>query len=105
MVRKLADGAGRDWRLILPSYQMTVNVGLERGAARREANDFLNKYYITSFKALEESYWVKDAFGTPDDVIARIKAQQEAGCRLVCLRFAASAHFAQVDAFARLPVP
>src|SRR3989304_3598717 len=99
MVRKLADEAGRDWRLILPSYQMTGNVGLERGAGRRGGNDFLKKYYITSFKALEESYWVKDAFGTPDDVIARIKAQQEAGCRLVCLRFAAEDQLAQLDRF------
>jgi len=105
MVRKLADEEKRDWREILPSYQMTVNVGPDRAAARREANDFLNQYYITSFKALEDSYWVKDGFGTPDDVIARIKAQQEAGCRLVCLRFAAKDQFEQLDRFTRLVVP
>jgi alkanesulfonate monooxygenase SsuD/methylene tetrahydromethanopterin reductase-like flavin-dependent oxidoreductase (luciferase family) len=105
MVRKLADEEKRDWRQILPSYQMTVAVGPDRAAARREANDFLNRYYITSFKTLEESYWVKDAFGTPDDVIARVRAQQEAGCRLVCLRFAARDQFEQLDRFTRLVVP
>lgn len=105
MVRRLADEEGRDWRTILPSYQMTVTVAPDRAAARREANDFLNRYYLTSFADLDESYWAKDAYGTPDEVIARLRAQQEAGCRLVCLRFAARDQMEQLDRFSRLVAP
>ena len=52
---------------------MTCSLRPNPDQARKEALEFLNKYYVTEFTDLSQSMWNRDPFGTPDDVIRKIE--------------------------------
>ena len=104
-IRQYAKEAGRDPKEIVPSYQVLLNVNRNRQEARKEALEFTNKYYVTTYRSIEESMWERDPFGTPDDCIVKLKSILEAGCRSFSFRFASPDQFEQVDRFTRYVLP
>lgn len=66
-IQRYAREAGRDPDAIVPSCQVLMNVNRDRALARREALDFINRYYVTTYTSVEDSMWERDPFGTPDE--------------------------------------
>ena len=104
-IQQYAKEAGRDPNEIVPSYQVLMNVNRDRAKARKEALEFTNKYYVTTYGSIEESMWERDPFGTPDDCIKKLRGIIEAGCRSFSFRFASPDQFEQVDRFTRSVLP
>lgn len=104
-IREYAKEAGRNPEEIVPSYQVLLNVNRDRQAARREALEFINKYYVTTYKSVEESMWERDPFGTPDECIKKLRGLIEAGCRSFSFRFASPHQFEQVERFTKEVLP
>ncbi|HEY7677834.1 MAG TPA: LLM class flavin-dependent oxidoreductase [Candidatus Methylomirabilis sp.] len=104
-IQQYAREAGRDPDAIVPSYQVLMNVNRDRAKARKEALEFTNKYYVTTYKSIEESMWERDPFGTPDDCIKKLKGIIEAGCRSFSFRFASPDQFGQVERFTKSVLP
>jgi alkanesulfonate monooxygenase len=104
-IQQYAREAGRDPDAIVPSYQVLMNVNRDRSRARKEALEFTNKYYVTTYKSIEESMWERDPFGTPDDCIKKLKGIIEAGCRSFSFRFASPDQFEQVERFTKSVLP
>ena len=104
-IQQYAREAGRDPDAIVPSYQVLMNVNRDRAKARKEALEFTNKYYVTTYKSIEESMWERDPFGTPDDCIKKLRGIVEAGCRSFSFRFASPDQFEQVERFTKWVLP
>jgi alkanesulfonate monooxygenase SsuD/methylene tetrahydromethanopterin reductase-like flavin-dependent oxidoreductase (luciferase family) len=104
-IQRYAREAGRDPDAILPSYQILLNVNRDRAQARRDALDFINRYYVTTYRSVEDSMWERDPFGTPGDCIAKLRALVEAGCRSFSVRFAAADQFEQLERFTTEVLP
>ena len=104
-IQQYAKEAGRDPNEIVPGYQVLMNVNRDRAKARKEALEFTNKYYVTTYGSIEESMWERDPFGTPDDCIKKLRGIIEAGCRSFSFRFASPDQFEQVDRFTRSVLP
>jgi alkanesulfonate monooxygenase len=104
-IQQYAREAGRDPNEIVPSYQVLLNVNRDRAKARKEALEFTNKYYVTTYGSIEESMWERDPFGTPDDCIKKLRGILEAGCRSFSFRFASPDQFGQVERFTRSVLP
>ncbi len=104
-IQQYAKEAGRDPNEIVPSYQVLMNVNRDRAKARKEALEFTNKYYVTTYKSIEESMWERDPFGTPDECIKKLKGIIEAGCRSFSFRFASPDQFGQVERFTKYVLP
>ena len=104
-IQRYAKEAGRDPDAIVPSYQVLMNVNRDRAQARREALDFINRYYVTTYKSVEESMWERDPFGSPDDCIKKLRGIIDAGCRSFSFRFASPDQFEQVDRFTKEVLP
>ncbi|MBI3090778.1 MAG: LLM class flavin-dependent oxidoreductase [Candidatus Tectomicrobia bacterium] len=98
-VRAYAAEYGRDPEALEPAYQMTVNVNPDRRQARAEALEYLNAYYVSSLKDLSDSFWRRDPFGSPQEIIDRVGGLVEAGCRHFIVRFASRHQFQQLDLF------
>ena len=105
MVKGYAKDAGRRPEDIVGGYQLTCSLHPNPDQARKEALEFLNKYYVTEFTDLSQSMWNRDPFGTPDDVIRNIEGLAEKGCRHYCVRFATYDQFAQMRLFAEKVLP
>ena len=105
MVKGYAKDAGRRPEDIVGGYQLTCGLRPNPNQARKEALEFLNKYYVTEFTDLSQSMWNRDPFGTPDDVIRNIEGLAEKGCRHYCVRFATYDQFAQMRLFAEKVLP
>ncbi len=100
-----AEEAGREPQAITPSYQVLMNVNRDRKQARREALEFMNRYYVTTFGSIEESMWERDPFGTPDECIEKLRGIIDAGCRSFSFRFASPDQFEQVERFTKEVLP
>lgn len=71
----------------MPSaVHLMVNLQNDVDSARREAKRFLDEYYMTDTKPETMDVW--GAYGTADDVLARIGEYRRAGCELPIVRFA-----------------
>jgi alkanesulfonate monooxygenase SsuD/methylene tetrahydromethanopterin reductase-like flavin-dependent oxidoreductase (luciferase family) len=71
----------------MPSaLHLMINLQNDVETARREAKRFLDQYYMTDTKAETMDVW--GAYGTVDDVLARIDEYRQAGCELPIVRFA-----------------
>lgn len=105
LIRAHARAAGRDPEVITPAYQMTLNVNPDRAHARREAVDYINRYYDTAFGEIGESFWRADPFGTPEECAACIREFIAAGIRSFSLRFASPDQVGQLRRFSELVLP
>lgn len=85
-IRTAADAAGRDPSMLSSSAHLMINLGADRAGARAEGKRFLDTYY--SMDSSDEILDRWGAFGTPEDVLARIDQYLERGLDIPILRFA-----------------
>lgn len=72
---------------VMPSaVHLMINLQNSAERARSEAKRFLDDYYMTDTSSKTMDAW--GAFGTANDVIARINEYVDAGCDLPIIRFA-----------------
>ncbi len=105
MVKGYAKDAGRNPDDNVGGYQMTCSLRPDGEQGRKEALEFLNKYYVTEFTDLSQSMWNRDPFGTPEDVIRNIEGLAEKGCTHFCMRFATPDQFGELHLFADKVLP
>jgi alkanesulfonate monooxygenase SsuD/methylene tetrahydromethanopterin reductase-like flavin-dependent oxidoreductase (luciferase family) len=95
LIRERAREVGREDAVSHASLHLMVNINEDRGRARQEAVEFLDRYYgvgrISDDKIRD---WL--AFGPPEAVAGRIREFVEAGCTTPILRFAARDPLAQL---------
>ncbi len=84
-IRGAMEGLGRIPEMSSAVHLM-VNLQNDAETARREAKRFLDEYYMTDTKSEVMDVW--GAYGTADDVLARIDEYRNAGCWLPIVRFA-----------------
>lgn len=84
-IRGAMEGLGRTPEMSSAVHLM-VNLQKDAETARREAKRFLDEYYMTDTKSEVMDVW--GAYGTADDVLARIDEYRNAGCELPIVRFA-----------------
>lgn len=84
-IRGAMEGLGRTSEMSSAVHLM-VNLQNDAETARREAKRFLDEYYMTDTKSEVMDVW--GAYGTADDVLARIDEYRNAGCELPIVRFA-----------------
>ena len=78
------------------SLHMMVNINEDATAGRREALQFLDRYYgVGGVSEDKAANWI--ASGPPDAVVETIARFVEAGCNLPILRFAATDQRAQLE--------
>lgn len=85
-IRTAAEAAGRDVDALTSSAHLMINIGDDRAAARAEGKRFLDTYY--SMDSSDEILDRWGAFGTADEVMARIDQFLERGLDVPILRFA-----------------
>jgi alkanesulfonate monooxygenase SsuD/methylene tetrahydromethanopterin reductase-like flavin-dependent oxidoreductase (luciferase family) len=96
---------GRAADAVVPSYQVLMNANPDRETARREALDFINRYYGSSFPSIDVSMWERDPFGTPEECIEKLRGIIDAGCRSFSFRFASPHQAEQVQRFTEEILP
>jgi alkanesulfonate monooxygenase SsuD/methylene tetrahydromethanopterin reductase-like flavin-dependent oxidoreductase (luciferase family) len=95
--------AGRDPAGFVMAYQVTMNIGDSRDAARESIGDYIGQYYPELSRAMDLSEW--GPVGTPDDIIDWIRAFGDAGVNYFICRFGALDQFGQVRRFAADVLP
>ena len=81
-----------------------VNIAADAGRALEETNEFMRRYYGAGAISEEKlSAWL--AFGSPDQVAAKIRDYVEAGCSTPVVRFTSPDPRGQLEAFVGEVVP
>lgn len=93
-VDELALAEGRDLRGFEHVYYMTVHIGDDHAKAKEEAEDFLVSYYGVNHWGDRWGPW-----GTPDEVVARMREFANAGADHLVVRFAGWDQRAQWERF------
>jgi alkanesulfonate monooxygenase SsuD/methylene tetrahydromethanopterin reductase-like flavin-dependent oxidoreductase (luciferase family) len=88
-IQEQARAAGRDPATIVPAYQMLCHIDNDRAKAQAVGVEFVNRYYHSTYGALDEARWGQDPYGTAEDCVKAMQALGEAGCRYFVVRFAA----------------
>lgn len=96
---------GRDPASIAPAYQMLCHIDADRAKARAIGVDFVNHYYHSTYRSLDESRWGQDPYGTAEDCVRAIGALAEAGCTHFVVRFAALDQAEQLRRFTQDVLP
>jgi len=94
---------GRDPARIEPCLCFNINVNDDRAAAFREAQDFLNRYYMTHFPDRVIDLWC--ATGPVQECVRRMREFVQAGATYIVMRFAAYDWAAQMRLFLDHIVP
>jgi alkanesulfonate monooxygenase SsuD/methylene tetrahydromethanopterin reductase-like flavin-dependent oxidoreductase (luciferase family) len=94
-----AGAAGRDPATITPAYQMLCHIDNNRTTARTLGVEFVNRYYHSTYRSLEEARWGQDPYGTAEDCVAALYALVAAGCQYFIVRFAAADQHEQLRRF------
>jgi alkanesulfonate monooxygenase SsuD/methylene tetrahydromethanopterin reductase-like flavin-dependent oxidoreductase (luciferase family) len=95
--------AGREPVGFAMAYQVTMNIGDSQAAARQSIGDYIGQYYPELSRAMDLSEW--GPVGTPDDIVAWIRAFADAGVNYFICRFGALDQFGQVRRFAEDVLP
>lgn len=85
-IQDAAKDAGRDPETLSSAIHLMVNIQDDEQSARREAKRFLDQYYATDVQAQTMDVW--GAYGTAEQVRARIEEYYQAGVEEPILRFA-----------------
>ncbi|MBI2372267.1 MAG: LLM class flavin-dependent oxidoreductase [Deltaproteobacteria bacterium] len=104
-IQQYARETGRAPESLQAGYQMTLNVHPDRARARAEGLAYINRYYTTGYRSLEESMWARDPFGPPDECAAAIRAMIDAGARTFALRFGSPDQAGQLRRFTETVLP
>jgi alkanesulfonate monooxygenase SsuD/methylene tetrahydromethanopterin reductase-like flavin-dependent oxidoreductase (luciferase family) len=95
-VRAYAGEYGRADEVTHCSLHLMVNINDDEAAAKREAVEFLDRYYgAGAISPGKLDSWL--AFGSPAAVVDKVMAFVEAGCNTVVMRFAARDQRGQLD--------
>ncbi len=87
-IQDVARASDRDAASIAPGYQMLCRIDNDRAKARAIGVDFVNRYYHSRYRSLDEARWGQDPYGTAEDCVQALHALAEAGCEHFIVRFA-----------------
>ena len=93
-VDEMATEEGRDLANFEHVYYMTVHIGDDRAKAKEEAEDFLVSYYGLNHWGDRWGPW-----GTPDEILVKMREFADAGTDHLVVRFAAWDQLAQWERF------
>ena len=82
------------------SFYMTVNMGNNKEDLTEESDHFLKAYYGVNIWQERWGPW-----GSPEEVIARIKTYEDVGAETIIVRFASYNQPKQLDLFLNRVVP
>lgn len=94
---------GRDRSEFVMSYQVTMNIADSREEAQAGIDAYISQYYPELSKAMDLGEW--GPIGTPDDVVAWMRAFAEAGVDYFICRFGSLDQFGQVERLAHEVLP
>jgi len=95
--------AGRDRSEFVMSYQVTMNIADSRDEAQRGMDAYITQYYPELSKAMDLGEW--GPVGTPDDIVAWLRAFADVGVDHFICRFGSLDQFGQVERLARDVLP
>ncbi len=98
-----AEQYGRDLSEYVISYQVTMNIGESKEAARRDFGEYIAKYYPELSQSMDLSNW--GPVGTPDQIGAWLREFADRGVDHFICRFGALDQFGQVERFAQEVLP
>lgn len=99
-VDELVVAEGRDLSTFEHVYYMTVHIGDDHAKAKEEAEDFLVSYYGLNHWGDRWGPW-----GTPDEIVARMREFADAGADHLVVRFAGWDQLAQWERFKNEVLP
>jgi alkanesulfonate monooxygenase SsuD/methylene tetrahydromethanopterin reductase-like flavin-dependent oxidoreductase (luciferase family) len=94
---------GRDRSDFVMSYQVTMNIADSREEAQAGIDAYISQYYPELSKAMDLGEW--GPIGTPDDVVAWMRAFADAGVDYFICRFGSLDQFGQVERLANEVLP
>jgi alkanesulfonate monooxygenase SsuD/methylene tetrahydromethanopterin reductase-like flavin-dependent oxidoreductase (luciferase family) len=98
-IQQQARTSGRDPGTLTPAYQMLCHIDNNRATARQRGVEFVNRYYHSTYRSLDEARWGQDPYGTAEDCVAALQALVAAGCQYFIVRFAAADQHEQLRRF------
>jgi alkanesulfonate monooxygenase SsuD/methylene tetrahydromethanopterin reductase-like flavin-dependent oxidoreductase (luciferase family) len=98
-IQEQARTAGRDAATLTPAYQMLCHIDNNRARARAIGVEFINRYYHSTYHAVDDARWGQDPYGTAEDCVAALRALAAAGCTYFIVRFAATDQREQLRRF------
>ena len=102
-LKDAAAETGDDASRLVISYQVTLNMGDSKDAARTAFDGYISQYYPELSKAMDLSEW--GPVGTPDDIIEWFRTFAAAGVDHFICRFGSLDQFGQVERFAQEVLP
>lgn len=102
-IKELAAQQGRDVGRMSSGIHLMINIQRDPKRAREEAEAFLNDYFMTKLPMHVVDAW--GAYGTPEDVAARIQEYVDEGLDVPVLRFVSFDQKGQVELAAKELVP
>lgn len=102
-LKESAARCGESFERYTVSYQVTMNIGDSKEAAREAFGNYISSYYPELSKAVDLSNW--GPVGGPDTIIEWFKKFREAGVDHFICRFGDIDQFAQVERFSKEILP
>lgn len=96
-IERPAAEIGRDVSRMPRCLYYNCHINEDRTVALREAKEFLDAYYTTSFTPEQLNVWV--AMGSPQECVKTMQRFVEAGADMICLRFPARNQTRQFERF------
>jgi alkanesulfonate monooxygenase SsuD/methylene tetrahydromethanopterin reductase-like flavin-dependent oxidoreductase (luciferase family) len=78
---------------------MLCHIDNNRSKARALGVEFVNRYYHSAYRSLDEARWGQDPYGTAEACVAALRALVAAGCQYFIVRFAAADQHEQLRRF------
>ncbi|ETW93995.1 MAG: hypothetical protein ETSY2_50460, partial [Candidatus Entotheonella gemina] len=98
-LQDVARVSDRDPASIAPGYQMLCRIDNDRANAKAIGVEFVNRYYHSTYRSLDEARWGQDPYGTAEDCVQALHALAEAGCEHFVVRFAGDDQAEQLRRF------
>ena len=95
-IREYAAQEGKDPSTMESCLHVMVNINEDRDKAYEEATSYMARYYgVGAISRERTELWL--AYGSPEEVIAKIRSYTDAGCTMPVMRFVAPDLHGQVD--------
>jgi len=99
-VSQYCEQSGTQFKSLEKSFYMTVNIGDKKEKLTEEADRFLKLYYGINIWQERWGPW-----GTPEEVLTRIKTYENVGAETIIVRFASFDQARQLELFLNEVVP
>jgi len=99
-VSQYCEQRGTQFKSLEKSFYMTVNIGDKKEKLTEEADRFLKLYYGINIWQERWGPW-----GTPEEVLTRIKTYENVGAETIIVRFASFDQARQLELFLNEVVP